>query len=315
MGIKQKIQKVSFINEPYTRWKWRERKISYGEENPDKTFFVIRRASCKIGLFSYVMTNMGLVDYALKKGYIPVIDMQNAENTYLEANQVGNVNAWEFYFKQPMGYCLKDIASSKNIILSDGMITEKNDFPDGHIVGEQDELIRWRGVFQKYFRIEENLLKEFQTKKKNLFKDNRILGVLARGTDYVNARPLNHPVQPTVTQIIEKAIEVMEQYLCTYIFLATEDEIIYNAMKKQFGDKLLTVETIRYTTSGNQNINDMHSDRKADKFLKGKEYLMAVWLLSECNCLVAGNVGGTQGALLMSQGYEYSYVFDLGLYL
>ncbi len=115
MGIKQQIQKIKFINEPYTKWKWRQRKVSYGKENQDKTFFVIRRASCKVGLFSHVMTNMGLLDDAVRKGYIPVIDMQNTDNTYLEPGQVGNVNAWEFYFRQPAGYGLEDIAHSKNI--------------------------------------------------------------------------------------------------------------------------------------------------------------------------------------------------------
>lgn len=314
LEFKRYIQNIPFINEPYTKWKWRERKVSYGEANQNKTFFVVRRASCKIGLFSHVMTNIGLVDYAVRKGYIPVIDMQNTGNTYLESEQVGNVNAWEFYFKQPMGYGLKDIADSKNIILSDGLITEKNDYPDICVVKEEDKLLRWRKVFQNYLKIEDKLLHEFELEKEKLFGNNRILGVLARGTDYVNLRPHNHPVQPTAAQIIDKAKKIMDRYSCIYIFLATEDKGIYEVMKNQFGDRLLTVETTRYITSGNENINDMHSERNADRYLKGKEYLMSVWLLSKCNCLVAGNVGGTHGALLMSPGYEYSYVFDLGLY-
>lgn len=315
MGLKQQIQKVSFINEPYTKWKWRERKVSYGNENPEKTFFVIRRASCKVGLFSSVMTNMGLVDYAVKKGYIPVIDMQNASNTYLEPEQVGKMNAWDFYFNQPMGYGLEDIAASKNIILSNGLITKKNDYPDMRIVDDEKLLLRWREVFGKYFSINDALLEEFRTEKQKLFGENRVLGVLARGTDYINLKPKNHPIQPTAIQIVGKAAEVMEQYQCTYIFLATEDQSIFHTVKEQFGDKLLAMETTRYTTSGSQNINDMCSGREADRYLKGKEYLLSVWLLSQCNCLVAGNVGGTHGALLMSPGYEYSYVFDLGLYL
>ena len=127
MNVKKVFQKITFLNEPYTRWKWRERRVSYGKENPDKTFYVIRRASCKVGLFSHVMTNMGLVKYALDRGYIPVIDMQNTKNTYLEPDQVGKVNAWEFYFEQPCGYSLRDIKKSKNVILSNGLITKEND--------------------------------------------------------------------------------------------------------------------------------------------------------------------------------------------
>lgn len=313
-GLKRRIQKISFINNLYTRWKWRERKVSYGHENPDKTFFVIRRAYCKVGLFSLVMTSMGLVDYAIKRGYIPVIDLQNTNNTYLEPSQVGKVNAWEFYFRQPMGYGLEDIKKSQNIILSNGIITNRNDYPDIHIIDNKEQLGRWRKVFQNYFSLNHALLVTFETEKRKLFGDNRVLGVLARGTDYVNSHPKDHPIQPSVAQIIEKAEEVMDKYQCTHLFLATEDQNIYSKMKQHFGEQLLAVETIRYTTVGNQNINDICNERKNDKFLKGKEYLFAIWLLSKCTCLVAGNVGGTHGALLMSKGYEYSYVFNLGLY-
>ena len=314
MGLKQQIQKISIINEPYTRWKWRERRVSYGNENPNKTFFVVRRASCKVGLFSLVMTNMGLVEYAISKGYIPVIDMQNTSNTYLEPEQVGNVNAWEFYFNQPMGYGLEDIAKSKNVILSNGIISQYNDYPDIHIVDDKQQLLRWREVFQRYFSINNSMLNIFRVEKQKLFGENRILGVLARGTDYINLKPRNHPIQPTVSQIIEKTEEVMDKYRCTYIFLATEDQEIFNDVKRYFGDKLLALDMTRYVTLGKQNINDMCSERNNDKYLKGREYLLSIWLLSQCNCLVAGNVGGTHGALLMSPGYDYSYVFDLGLY-
>ena len=80
MSIKKQLQKITILNSIYTKWKWRERRTSYGSDYPEQTFFVIRRAYCKVGLFSYVMTNMGLTDYALKKGYIPVIDMQNGRS-------------------------------------------------------------------------------------------------------------------------------------------------------------------------------------------------------------------------------------------
>ena len=144
MKVKEKIQKITFINDVYTKWKWRERTVSYGNENPDKTFFVIRRATCKVGLFSHVMTNMGLVRYAMENNYIPVIDMQSNLNSYLEESQVGKENAWEFYFEQPCGYTLKDISKSRNVILSDGLITEKNEYPTSEIINNMDKCNEWR---------------------------------------------------------------------------------------------------------------------------------------------------------------------------
>ena len=51
-----------------------------------------------------------------------------------------------------------------------------------------------------------------------------------------------------------------------------------------------------------------------ERCLGGRAYLINILLLAKCNCLVAGSVGGTYGALLLSNGYEYEYVFDLGVY-
>ena len=103
-----------------------------------------------------------------------------------------------------------------------------------------------------------------------------------------------------------------ENYSCNQVYLATEDADIYDKLKKAFGKMLTAPDTKRYTTKENQNINDLEA--KEDKYLKGKEYLLSMMILSGCDCFVAGNVGGTHGAMLMSRGYEYCYIFNLGKY-
>lgn len=42
---------------------------------------------------------------------------------------------------------------------------------------------------------------------------------------------------------------------------------------------------------GNRNINEVSFGRKNDKYLRGREYLINILLLSECDCLVAGWCG------------------------
>lgn len=312
MGFKQRLQNITILNRIYTGWKWRERKISYGEMYPDKTFFVIRRAYCKVGLFSYVMTNMGLVDYAVGKGYIPVIDMQNYRNTYLEDERIGKENAWEFFFKQPCGYSLEDVKNAKNVILSNGLIREKNSYPDFNIIENETVFAYWHQVFQKYFKVTDEIANEFQRLRRELLGEGKVLGILARGTDYVSSKPKGHPIQPTAEQVIEKAHEIMKSYSCDKIYLATEDADIYERLREVFGEKLVAPDTKRYITSSGQNINDFVD--KDNKYQKGKEYLLSIMILSSCECLVAGNVGGTHGTMLMSKGFEYSYIFDLGKY-
>lgn len=312
MRFKQRLQSITVLDRIYTKWKWRERKTSYGNRYPNKVFFVIRRAYCKVGLFSHVMTNMGLVDYAVKQGYIPVIDMQNGRNTYLEESKIGMENAWEYFFEQPCGYSLRDIHEAKNVILSDGLITKKNDYPDFRIVDDEILFAYWHKVFRQYFRISSEIQREFERLRAEMLGDSKVLGILARGTDYVSAKPKEHPIQPTSEQIIEKVTEVMNNFSCKKIYLATEDKKIYDKMRAAFGKKMTAFETERYIISGEQNINDLGKERS--KVLKGKEYLLSMMLLASCDYLVAGNVGGTHGVLLMSKGFEYRYIFDLGKY-
>lgn len=314
MKVKEKIQKITFINDAYTKWKWRERTVSYGNENPDKTFFVIRRATCKVGLFSHVMTNMGLVRYALEKNYIPVIDMQSNLNSYLEESQVGKENAWEFYFEQPCGYTLKDISKSRNVILSDGLITENNIFPTDKIARDFNEYKVWRNVFADYYYVKKDILEEARQLKWKMFKNERVLGILCRGTDYVNNRPKDHPIQPNVEEMINKTKRVLMECNCKWIYLATEDEEAYQRFHKVFGEKLKVTEAKRCKNTGNMNINDIFYNRINDKYLRGREYLINILVLSECNCLVAGSAGGTYGALLIGPEYEYQYIYNLGNY-
>ena len=302
------------VDSVYVRYKWREKKISPGKYNPDITFFVVRRATCKVGLFSHVMTNMGLVRQALELGYIPVIDMQGNENSYLEKDEIGKKNAWEFYFEQPCGYTLEDVRNSKNVILSSGLITEKNIYPGREITLDKELCQEWRAFFHKYLKVRPEIRKEAETLHHTLFGGKKVLGILCRGTDYKNNKPVNHPVQPEAAQVIRKARKIIKLHNCEWIYLATEDEEIYEKFKAEFGERLKVTDARRCRNTGNANINDIIFEGKHDRYRKGKEYLINILLLSMCDCLVAGSVGGTYGALLMSDGYEYEYVFDLGLY-
>lgn len=314
MNIKGKLKKMAFFDHLYVHWKWRERKVSWGAENPDKTFLVIRRAQCKAGLFSLVMTNMGLVKYALDKGYIPVIDMQSERNTYLDEEQVGRENSWEFYFEQPCGYSLKDISRSRNIILSSGLIGKNNFFPEDRMVKNPEEYRMWRNLFQRYFRVKKEILEEAEALKRELFHGERVLGVLCRGTDYTNTRPKDHPIQPDIADVLDKVDEVLKQQKCSYVYLATEDDDIYAVFERQYGAKLKALKTRRYHNTGQENINDISAKSGESKYQLGRDYLMTILLLADCNCLVAGSAGGTYGALLMGKEYEYQYIFDLGTY-
>ena len=107
--IKQ-YQKYTFVNATKNliyHWQTREKRISFGMLNPDKTFYVIRSIDNKnrfyIGPTNNLLANyfyvLSHLVYAQKKGWIPVIDMLN----YHVYNSLpypvnGTMNAWEYFW-------------------------------------------------------------------------------------------------------------------------------------------------------------------------------------------------------------------------
>jgi hypothetical protein len=51
-----------------------------------------------------------------------------------------------------------------------------------------------------------------------------------------------------------------------------------------------------------------------ERYVSGLEYLAAIEILANCNCFVGVRCGGTKAALILSEGFEYEFTFNLGLY-
>ncbi|MDR3178168.1 MAG: hypothetical protein LBT96_04210 [Campylobacteraceae bacterium] len=61
------------------KYKNRSIKTSYGEDNLDKTFYIIRIPQDDMGLFSIILTNLTHITYAIKNRYVPVIDLKTVK--------------------------------------------------------------------------------------------------------------------------------------------------------------------------------------------------------------------------------------------
>ena len=151
-----------------------------------------------------------------------------------------------------------------------------------------------------------------ESKYKEMFAQNdRVLGVLARGTDYLKIKPVNHPIQPTLDQLISKLNVVLEEQKCNKIFLATEDKTIVDKLRGEYGEKLV-LNDCEYVDYKDGFLSDINlGDRKLKSNV---DYLTNIYILSKCNCIVAGRTSGTVTAAVFSKGWEYSYFFDLGYY-
>lgn len=298
---------------------WSEHRKCFGGLNKDITFYVIRRCDELAGVNSHFISAMGHIRYALRNGWIPIVDMQNYPNALLEEYEVGAKNAWEFYFKQPCNYCLEEVYNSKNVILSSGFPHQVYPNDTMEFFTRRELIQMWHRYFQKYLGFSNQLQKEIDVRYTQYFADKKgekVLGLFLRGTDYISLRPYEHPVQPSIEMALSKTHEIIEEQGCQWVFLVTEDQSILESFQKEFRKKLFFVqEQQRFKEMlPGEHIAEHSFHRDNDRYLKGMEGLIQMGLLTKCNCLAAGRTSGSVAAMVMQPDYEYTYFWNLGRY-
>ena len=299
--------------------KKRETQTNYGLENPDKTFYITGVVDKRGGLFWMILFNLNRIAYALEKGWIPVIDWQNQPNQYLENTDLHKKNAWENYFEQPCNYNLISIKNSKNIILGNGSLPVDRLILDCYVEINDEYFPYIKKIYKQYVRFNDLTYKYIENEYRTILKGkDKVLGVLCRGTDYTLTKPESHPVQPEPEKVIKKAKGVIADRQLDYIYLATEDQDIYTLFQKEFGEILITNKQDRF--SKNEIVKDKYlyqikHDREKDKYFLGLEYLSSMYLLSKCHSFIGGRTRGATGVLLMTDGFDYQYIWNLGIYM
>lgn len=328
-AIVELIKKIGIVNKPLywfyikfldiknriNKYRHRQRRCSYGDEYPDKTFYVIGVPSKTAGLFAIVKSVFCHICYAFQQGFTPVVDMQNFNNQLTDGNDMVK-NAWELYFQQPGGYGLEDISCSRNIVKSCSL-----PFPEGVEIGFDTSMDtafhkKFSPLYKKYVVPTPEVAKYAQQKLDIVIGDRRnVLGVLCRGTDYTESKPSGHPIQPTAEQAITKTKEVMLQKGFEYVFLATEDKRIYNAFFDAFGNKLLfSGQKLYDCMNGKKFLSEISTNDYSEKWHNIVDYYSTIYILSKCDGLLAGLTCGSICAYLMPNAYSYTYFWNLGKY-
>lgn len=301
----------------------------------NKPFFVVYSNQAQGGLFVYLIDCMGQIAYAVKQGYIPVVDMLNFPNNLRNENQK-DINAWELYFKQPMGISVQEVYGAEEIhfhndttekMLYIGDVEDEKACQGYEIIideskpydvwlSNQDYMLRFKRFWQTYMRYSDCAQKYIDDKYKMLFEGKtRTLGLLCRGTDYLSLKPKGHYIQPTKDMIIEKVQCVMQETNCDSIFLATEDRDIYECIKGHFGSSVIALDTERVKYKEGYLLKDLYQKQNMDIYKRQLDYLMEMELLARCQCLIAGKTTGSRFLPVMkTDNYEYLFYWELGRY-
>ncbi|MBR6147723.1 MAG: hypothetical protein IKQ44_05095 [Lachnospiraceae bacterium] len=307
------LRQMLYIRQLQKKDTWlNEHEIPGGRIRRNKTVYIIRRSGKKLGLFSYVVTCLPRIIYALENDMIPVVDMCNYDNSLKKTLAD---NPWDDYFVQPGGLSLEEAYKSKSIIISDAGIPDNRPCDDTEFLsGKNGELDYWRERFAENIKIREEVKKRADLRFSELgLEGERVLGVLARGTDYLSLKPSGHPVQPQADQIIEKVIKEIERQHFTKVFLATEDAMIADLFRSQIGEKCVINDKAYIDYKGDYLAYEGNQKQINDND-KNLDYVINMIILSRCDGIIAGRTSGTVGAALMSENWEYSHFFDLGTY-
>lgn len=306
---------------------------SFGERNPKLTYYIIGRESwAGNGLFSCAIAVVSAIEYAVERGYIPVVDMKNSDNAYLYQNEIGKVNAWDYYFEQPLAninkelYSLDEAYNSKSVIVNNadngGIVQALYPATIPSLLRKNNKVLqRWGVQYKKYVRLNAKTQKYVDDQyNKIIHADDRVLGIFVRGGEYRLSRPYGHPIQPGISEIICNARLFMEKWECNKIFLTTEDEDILREFTEAFGDEVISTERryIKYIVCDGVEGQYLRyvkpPEREREKYLSGLEYLTDVYIMSRCNSIIGSTTCGMIASVLMSEGFEHSYFFDCGVF-
>ena len=241
---------------------------NFGKLNPKKFFYVIRR-SPGAGLFSnfiYVLNHLVISE---QNGFIPIIDMENFTTIYNEKEKIDNTfNAWEYYFEKINKYSLREVYTSKNVIIT------SNNFPKSfsHNIATK----KFHKIFDKYLKIKRKLISDSNDYfNKKLSK--KTLAIHYRGTSYKTSA--NHPYPATIEQTINYTEHLMNKYKYDKIFLCTEDLKCFNEMKKKFSSRIFHIQSFR------SNKDDAFKvyPRKMHRHKLGFEIFLEALIISKCS--------------------------------
>ena len=177
-------------------------------------------------------------------------------------------------------------------------------------------LTKWQMLIELgLLKVKPVRMEEIATVRQKLFAPNdRVLGVLLRGTDYVAKRPKGHPIPPPIELAASVVVAKLAEWNCDKFFLATEDKDIVNVFKTIFGDLCLTLDREYVDYIPGKLISNCHINRENDNFLQGKDYLTQIMILTTCNSLVAVRTNGATCAVMMENNFEHTHLFYLGHY-
>ena len=291
----------------------------------DKKFYIVARTCSIAGLGAIWIGYVSHALYAIDNGFIPIIDLKHYKNQYFKEGKTYRDNVWEYFFEQPCGYSLDDIAPDSEVVISDSIRFPSSDYvmvsaklPISNVMVSDKHVKELKSRYQSLFKLSPTA-KQFveETYNKVIGDDTNVLGVLCRGTDYISRRSFGEPIQPSPSQVIGKVHEFLKKHPeITKIYLATEDNSIYETFKKEFGERLVDNNQYRYSYTDKEKpfLSDIKTERPNHNYQLALEYLSSLYILSKSKYFVGGRCAGSLIAWIIQNSWQDLYIWKIGYY-
>ena len=209
--------------------------------------FIILSHICKgCGLLSHYNKILSCLANILNQGKIPIVNLirfPSIFNGFNESSLSLDQNPWEYFFKQPFNYTLKEVKTyAKHYKNYECCIYKR---PSSDIIFDNKfYMYYWNNLYKTYFLIRDEIINEADKISKKLFKKSEnILWIFLRGTDYKTIRPKKHYIQPVPEYVFNDVDEFDRKNNYDYYFLVTEDYLIRNKFSDRYKNKLKYLDT------------------------------------------------------------------------
>ena len=308
------------------------KKESYGGKNPEITYMMIQKnMHTNSGVFEDYIMFMLAIDFALARGYVPVIDRLNYPG-YIQQEEKDwyKKNAWEIYFEQPFYVGVEYVENgAQNVVLCNTEITGDtlSIQPDRaldffrYLAIPRNETENYfsdhfRFIANKYLRFNEYTRKYIAEKRKEVFgsQDTRnVMAISLREEMFYRGEATGVDCRN-----IEEKIELYKKkWGYKKLYIATEfderieklqrifgEENIYHLKRKRaYNTNNIDVQACikwnDYSLKGTKRV--MEIDRKiyGDKFEKWLNYVTEMYLVSVCDGALLQVSSGNISATLM----------------
>ena len=225
---------------------------------------VIIGGSCA-GFFSMFRGTVGAFLTAEKNELDPIVVWQ--ETLY---NNNKSDNAWEYYFEQVSDYDMRKDRVVRRC--------QHNILPR-----EFNTRLEMNRLISKYVRVKNHITDKVDDIASQLGANP--LGVHIRMTDKNNCTNHGEPEsgKPVSVDTYKKHISKNLQRYDSKVFLATDDYLVLEDLRNEYGDKIISTDAIRST--GNDSV---HHGLQGNNKEKGEQVLIDCLALSKCRHIIKG---------------------------